>query len=99
MNRPNPYTSPDIREDIRVEVVGVHWGAYIEAGSLARQTAPTTCGVYSIPYDYFKESPTRDEVEEWLGMNSGDFEEVWDFSTPELEWKNEDSEVFFGEHS
>lgn len=45
------------------------------------------------------DAPTRDEVEQWLLLHSGDFQEVIDFHAvigeTEIPWKDEENELKF----
>lgn len=47
------------------------------------------------------ETPTRGEVERWLGTHAGDFSAIEDFrasiGTYEIPWANEDSELTFND--
>ena len=76
---------------MQVQVIGVHWGAYIERGSLAAINEPTAAMELIAP-----EMDNREDIEDWLTSNSGDFSEVMDFaSLPGIEFSTEDAELSY----
>ena len=76
---------------MKIQVVGVNWGAYLVQGSLLAITEPTAAMEYTAP-----NMATREEVREWLDTHAGDFEQVLDFaSLPNIEFASEESECFY----
>mgnify|MGYP001582538419 FL=1 len=76
---------------MKVQVLGVHWGAYLEQGHLLAITHPTAASEYSAPL-----MRTREELENWLGTHSGDFSEIMDFAAlPDIPFESEDNEMLF----
>ena len=76
---------------MRIQVIGIHWGAFIERNSLAAINEPTAATEYTAPT-----MATREEITDWLTSHSGDFSEVIDFaSLPNIEFEHEESEYFY----
>ena len=76
---------------MKVQVVGVHWGAFIERNSLLAINEPTAAMEYSAP-----PLDSREDIEDWLTSHSGDFSEVMDFAAlPDIEFKDEESGFFY----
>jgi len=79
---------------MKIQVIGVHWNAYIEQGSLATIRTATAAMEYTAP-DCLE---TRSDIADWLTYNAGDFSEVLDFaSLPEIEFAAIESEDFYRE--
>lgn len=84
-----------------VQVVGVHWGAYLERGSLASIPEPTAAYDYTLrPYDLENIGEfTRENVQDWLDKNAGDFSSVLDFRAEVgeevIDWANEENGVAY----
>ena len=87
-----------------IRVVGVHWGAYMRQGSLAPISEPTAAYKYHLsPYDVENIGEfTRENVQDWLDKNAGDFSAILDFCVEvgetELEWEKEESELAYLEY-
>lgn len=77
-----------------VDVVGVHWGAYLAQGNLIPIQEPVAAYTYKIPVENAR---TREEVQSWLDRHAGDFEVVMDFRVPDTEipWQDEENECVF----
>ena len=76
---------------MKIQVIGVHWGAYIQQGHLLSIKQPTAAMEYDAPLLNGVE-----EIQEWLDTHAGDFSEVMDFASwPEIAWQKEESEPFF----
>lgn len=76
-----------------IEVIGPIWWP---AGAVCAQRIDLS------PYDMEHiGEPTRDNVEQWLCTNSGDFQSVSDFyaaiGETEIPWESEDSELTYGD--
>lgn len=87
----SPYRSERVRRAY-VQVVGVIW-----------MPATTAATCYQLS-DYDLENIgefTRENVEQWLGTHSGDFQSVTDFRAVcggvELDWSDEESELTYND--
>ncbi len=77
---------------MKVQVIGVHWGAYLAQGSLLAIDEPTAAVEYSAPDDI----TDREDLEDWVLTHSGDFSQVTDFAAlPRIEFDREESEFFY----
>jgi len=87
---------------MQVQIVGTHWGAYLEQGHLGAIYAPTAAMQYDAPTlieivrDYPANTP-REALEQWVAAHSGDFSRVVDFAAINegIEWENEESGDFY----
>ena len=84
-----------------INVVGVHWGAYLERGSLMPITEATAAYTYSLG-EYELENIgkfTRENVQDWLDTHAGDFSVIKDFEAAsgevEIPWASEESDCLF----
>ena len=76
---------------MKIQVIGVHWGAYLERQSFMPIHTPTAFTEYNTP-----ELRTRDEIQDWLDAHAGDFSKVMDFaSLPKIPFQSEGSEMFY----
>ena len=76
---------------MKVQVLGVHWGAYLEQGHLLAITHPTAASEYDAPL-----MNTRAEIEHWVGIHGGDFADIIDFAAlPEIPFESKDNEMLF----
>ena len=96
-----PVYQTERRYHAIIRVVGVHWGAYIRQGSLAPITEPTAAYEYPLsPQDLENIGElTRENVQNWLDKNAGDFSAVLDFRAEVgegvIDWENEENELAY----
>ena len=72
-----------------VQVLGIHWGAYLEQGHLGKILRPTAASEYPAP-----RLSTRAEVQAWVDTHTGDFAEITDFaSLPDIPFADDENDL------
>lgn len=84
-----------------IEVVGHIWMPPVRASYVYNLQRHDVEGIQALAEENGHDVVTREDVDEWLSTNAGDFQEIIDFNAVigevEIPWNDPENEMFFNE--